>query len=166
MGNIDQQLQFSSVQSLSHVWLFATPWAAARQASLSITNSWNLLKPIPLSQWCLPAISSSVVPFSSRLQSFPASESFPMSRLFASSGQSIGASASASVLPMNIQCWFPLRLTGNPNSLRIESPRDSQQASPTPRFKSISSLTLILLYVPILSIIIETNLLFISIICI
>ena len=64
------------------------------------------------SQWCHPAISSSVVPFSSCLRSFPASGSFLMSRLFASGGQSIGASASASVLPMNIQDWFPLELTG------------------------------------------------------
>ena len=66
----------------------------------------------PLSQWCHPTISSSVVPFSSRLQSFPASGSFPMSQLFTSGGQSIGASALASVLPMNIQDWFPLGLTG------------------------------------------------------
>ena len=64
-----------------------------------------------LSQWCCPTISSSVTPFSSCLQSFPASGSFPMSWLFASSGQSIGASASASVLPMDIQGWFPFRLT-------------------------------------------------------
>ena len=66
----------------------------------------------PLSQWCHPTISSSVIPFSSCLQSFPASGSFPMSQFFASGGQSIGASASASVLPMNIQDWFPLGLTG------------------------------------------------------
>ena len=64
----------------------------------------------PLSQWCHPTISSSVIPFSSCLQSFPASGSFPMSQLLASGGQSI--SASASVFPMNIQSWFPLRLTG------------------------------------------------------
>ena len=66
----------------------------------------------PLSQWCHPTISSSVTPFSSCPQSFPASESFPISWLFASGGQSIGASASTSVLPMNIQGWFPLELTG------------------------------------------------------
>ena len=64
------------------------------------------------SQWCHPIISFSVVPFSSCLQSFPASGSFPMSQLFASGGQGIGASASASVLLMNIQDWFPLGLTG------------------------------------------------------
>ena len=66
----------------------------------------------PLSWWCHPTISSSVIPFSSCLQSFPASGSFQMSRLFASGGQSIGVSASASVRPMNIQDWFPLEWTG------------------------------------------------------
>ena len=66
----------------------------------------------PLSQWCHSTISSSVTPFSSCPQSFPASESFPVSGLFASGGQWIVASASASVLPMNIQDWFPLGLTG------------------------------------------------------
>ena len=66
----------------------------------------------PLSPWCHPTISSSVVPFFPRLQSFPVSESFPMSQLFASGGQSIGVSTSASVLPMNIQDWFPLGWTG------------------------------------------------------
>ena len=66
----------------------------------------------PLSQWCHPTILSSVVPFSSCLQSFPASGSFQMSYFFASGGQSIGVSASASVLPMNIQDWFPLGWTG------------------------------------------------------
>ena len=64
----------------------------------------------PLSQWCHPTISSSVIPFSSSFQSFPASGSFPMSRFFESGGQNIGASASVSVLPMNIQDWFPLGL--------------------------------------------------------
>ena len=66
----------------------------------------------PLSQWCHPTISSSVVSFSSRLQSFPASGSFQMSQLFTSGGQSIGVSASTSVFPMNIQDWFPLGWTG------------------------------------------------------
>ena len=66
----------------------------------------------PSSQWCYPTISSSVVPFSSCFQSFPASGSFPMSQFFASGGQTIGDSASASVLPMNIQGWFPLGWTG------------------------------------------------------
>ena len=66
----------------------------------------------PLSWWCHPTISSSVIPFSSHLQSFPASGSFPMSQFFTSGDQSIGVSASASVLPMNIHDWFPLGFTG------------------------------------------------------
>ena len=70
----------------------------------------------PLNRWCRPTISSSVVPFSFCLQSFPASESFPMSWLFLSGGQSIEASASASVLLINIQDWFPLGLTGPQNT--------------------------------------------------
>ena len=104
-------IQFSSVQSLSHVQLFATPWTAARQASLSITNSQSCSNSCPLSWWRHPTISSSVVPFSSCPQSFPASGSFPMSQFFASGGHITGASASASVLPMNIQDWFPLGWT-------------------------------------------------------
>ena len=66
----------------------------------------------PLSRWCCPTISSFVFPFSSRLQSFPASGSFQMNQFFTSGGQSIRVSASASVLPMNIQDWFPLESTG------------------------------------------------------
>ena len=104
--------EFSSVQLLSRVRLFATPWTTAHQASLPITNSQSLLNPCPLSRWCHPTIWSSVIPFFSCLQSFPASESFPMSQLFASGGQSIGASSSASVLPMNTQDWLPLGWTG------------------------------------------------------
>ena len=80
----------------------------------------------PLSQWCHPTILSSIVPFSSCLQSFPASESFQMSQLLASSGQSIGVLASASVLPMNIQDGFPLEWTGWISF----SPRDSKEIKP------------------------------------
>ena len=101
-----------SVKSLSCVRLFATPWTAARQASLSITNSQGLLKLMSIDQWCHPTVSSSVVSFSSCLQSFPASGSFPMSQFFASGGQSIGVSTSALVLPVNIQDWFLLGWTG------------------------------------------------------
>ena len=106
------EISISSVHSLSRVQLFVTPWTAACQASLSITNSRSLLNSYPLSRWCHPTISSSVVPFSSCPQSFPASWSFPMSQLFASGGQSIGVSASISVLPMNTQDWFPSEWTG------------------------------------------------------
>ena len=98
-----------SVQfSCSVVSNSATPWTVAHQASLSITNSWSLLKLmyIELSWWYHPTISSSVIPFSSCLQSFPVSGSFPMSQFFAPGGQSIGASTSVSVLPINIQDWF------------------------------------------------------------
>ena len=109
-GHCDSQ--FSSVQSLSHVQLFATPWTTARQASLSITNSRSLPKLMSMSQWCHPTISSSVVPFSSCPQSFPESGSCQMSQLFASGGQSTGVSASTSVLPMNTQDRSPLGWTG------------------------------------------------------
>ena len=97
----------------------------------------------PLSWWCHPTISSSVIPISSCLQSFPTSGSFPRSQFFASGGQRIGASASASVPPKNIQDWFPLdRLIRSPCS-----PRESQESSPMPQFKSISSSMLSFLYV-------------------
>ena len=104
------KFQFSSVQSLSRVRLFATPWTAARLASLSPTPGVHS-DSRPLSWWCHPAISASVVPFSSCLQSLPASESFPMSQLFPSGGQRIEVSASASALPMNTQGWSPLGWT-------------------------------------------------------
>ena len=103
-------IQFSSVtQSCSTLWphglqhprppcLFPTPRACSDSC--------------PLSQWCHSAISSSVIPFSSHLQSFPASRSFQMSQFFPSGGQSIGVSASVSVLPVNIQHWLPLGWTG------------------------------------------------------
>ena len=87
--------QFNSVQSLSRVWLFVIPWTAAGQASLSITNFQSLLKSCPSSQWCHPTILFSVVPFSSCLQSFPASGSFPISQFFASGGQNVRVSDSA-----------------------------------------------------------------------
>ena len=103
--------QFSSVQSLCCVKLFATPWTAAHQASLSLTNSRSLLKFTSIESvvpsyhviLCRPLLLPSI---------FPSIRFFPMSQLFASGGQSIGASASASVLPMNIQDCFPLGLTG------------------------------------------------------
>ena len=106
------QCFYIAVQLISHVWLFVTPWTAACQASLSSTISQVCSDSCPLSQWCHPTISSSVGPFFSCLQCFPVSGSFPMCWLFASGGQSIGASALASVLPMNIQGWFPLGLIG------------------------------------------------------
>ena len=104
--------RFSSVQLLSRVRLFVTPWTAAHKASLSITNSQSLLKLMYI---------ASVMPFNHLilchplllcLQSFPESGSFPMSQFFTTGGQSNGVSASASVLPINIQDWFPLGWTG------------------------------------------------------
>ena len=105
-------VQFNSVQSLSCVQLFATPWIAARQASLSITNSWSLLKLIPIKSvmpsshliLCRPLLL--LPPF------LPESGSFPVGQLFTWRGQSTGASASASVLPMITYNWSPLRWTG------------------------------------------------------
>ena len=111
-GYLSKEDQFSSVQKLSRVRLFVTPWIATprppcpsptpRVHSNSCLSSW----------WCHPAISSSIIPFSSCPQSLPASGSFPMSQLFAWGGQSIGVSASASILPMNTQDWSPLGWTG------------------------------------------------------
>ena len=100
----------------------------------------------PLSQWCHPAVSSSIIPFSSCLQSFPASGSLQMSHFFESGGQSIGVSASASVLPMNIQDWFPL-LTG---WISLQS-KGLSNFFPTPQFRSISSSALNFLYNPTLT---------------
>ena len=102
----------------------------------------------PSSRWCHPTISSSVVPFSSCLQSFPASGSFPMSQFFASGGQSIGTSASAPVFPMNTEDWFPLGWTG---WVSLQSTGLSRVFSPAPQFKSINSLVLGFLYSPTLT---------------
>ena len=133
----------SSVQSLSHVQLFVTPWTAARQASLSITNSRSPPKPMSI-ELVMPSNHLILCHTILLLRSvFPASRSF---RLSASGGPSIGASASATVFPMNIQGWFLLDgLVGSPCSLR-----DSKESSPTPQFKSITSLALSLLYSPTL----------------
>ena len=105
-------IQVSFVQSLSCVWLFVTSWTAACQASLSITNSQSLLKLISIES----VMPSNHLILGHRLllppQSFPASGSFLVGLFFTSGGQTIGVSASTSVLPMNIQDWFPLGWTG------------------------------------------------------
>ena len=128
---------------LSHVQLFVTPWTTACQPSLAITNSRSLLKLMSIK---LVMPSNHLIlyrPFSSCLQSFPASGSFPMTQFFASGSQNIGVSASASVLPMNSGLisfridWFDLLVV--------------QEPSPTPQFKSISSSVLRFLYGPILT---------------
>ena len=97
----------------------------------------------PSSRWCHPNILSSVIPFCSCLQSFPSSGSFQMSQFFASGGQSVGVSASASVFPMNIQHWFPLGWTGLFDLCAVQW--TLKESSPTPQFKSINSSALSLL---------------------
>jgi len=104
--------QFSSIQSLSHVWLFGTHGLQHIRPPCPSPTHRVYSNSRPLSRWCHPTISSSVIPFSSCPQSLPASGSFQMSHLFASGGQSIGVSASTSVLPMNIQDWSPLGWIG------------------------------------------------------
>ena len=104
--------QFNSIQLLSHVWLFATPWTATRQASVSITNSQSLLKLMSIESvmpsnhliLCHPLLLPPSI--------FPTIKVFSSERLFTWGGQSIGVSASASIFPMNIQDWFPLEWTG------------------------------------------------------
>jgi len=103
-------LQFSSVQLLSNVQLFATPWTAACQTSLSITNSQSLLKLISIASVMPSNHLILCPPLLLLLSIFPIIRVFPMSQFFVSGGQSIRASAS--VLPMNFQDWFPLGLTG------------------------------------------------------
>ena len=101
----------------------------------------------PSSRWCHPAISSSVVPFSSCPQSLPASESFPMGQLFAWRGQSTGVSALVSFLPKNAQGWSPSEWTG---WIPLQS-KGFSESSPTPQFNSINSSALSFLYSPILT---------------
>ena len=118
----------------------------ARPLCLSPTPGVHL-DSCPSSQWCHPAISSSVVPFSSCPQFLPASKSLPVSQLFAWGGQSIGVSVLASFLPKNPRAdLIQNGLDGSPCS-----PRDSQESSPTPQFKSINSLVLSLLHSPTLT---------------
>ena len=107
-------LQLSSVQFSCSVMSYALWLHGLQHTRLPCPSPTPRIYPnsCPLSQWCHPTTSSFVVPFFSCLQSFPASGSFQMSQLFTSDGQSIGVSASTSVLPMNIQDWFPLVWTG------------------------------------------------------
>ena len=134
-------IHLSSILSLNHVYLWPQGLQHARfPCPLSpgvCSNS------CPLSLRCHPSILSSVVPFSSCLQSFPASESFPMNQFFTSGGQSIRVSALATVLPMNIQDWFLLGRTG---LISLLSKGLSRVFFWTPQFKSINSLALSFLY--------------------
>ena len=104
--------QFSSVQSLSHVWLFAAPWTAARQASLSITKSQSLPKPMSMESVMPPNHLILCCPLLLSPSIFPSIRVFSNESVFTTGGQSVGVSASASVLSMNIQDWFPLGWTG------------------------------------------------------
>ena len=138
--------QFSSVQSLSHVWLFVTPWTAAHQASLSITNSQSSLKLTSIES-VMPSSHLTFCCFLLLLFPMP-----PSIRVFSNESTlhmrwpSIGVSALASVLPINTQDWSQDGLVGSPCS-----PKDSQESSPTPRFKSINSSELSLLHSPTLT---------------
>ena len=136
-------LLFSSLVVSDSLW---TPWTAAHQAFLSLTISPSLPKFMSI---------ASIMPYSHFIlwrpllllpQSFPASGTFPMSWLFTSGDQNTGASASASVLPMSIQDWFPLRLIWSPCY-----PRDCQEYSPAPQLEGINFLVLCLLYTPALT---------------
>ena len=123
--------QFSHSVKPNSLWAHGPQHARLPCPSPTPRAYWNSC---PLCCWCHPTISSSVIPFSSYLQSFPASGSFPMSWFFASGGQKIGVSASASALPMNIQDWSPLGgLVWSPCN-----PRNSQESSPIPQLKSIN----------------------------
>ena len=130
--------QFSSVQ-FSRSVVSDSSWPHESQhprPSCPSPTPWVHSDSHPSSQWCHPAISSSVIPFSSFPQSLPASESFPMSQLFAWGGQSIGVSALATFLPKRSQGWSPLGRTG---WISLQS-KGLSRSSPTPQFKSINSL--------------------------
>ena len=123
------------IQSQSHVWLWSHGQQYTRLPHPSLYPAVSSCLFVhsdlcPLSQWCHPTISSSVAPFFSCPHSFPASGSFPTSQLFTSNGQSIGALASRSILPMNIEGWNSIGLTGTPKGL--------SRVSPAPQLKSIN----------------------------
>ena len=139
--------KFTSVQSLNHVRLFASPWIAACQASLSITNSWNLPKPMSI-ELVIPSNHHILCyPLLLLPSIFPTSGSFQMSQLFSSGGQSIGVSASTSVLPINMQDLSPLGWTG---WISLQSKGLSRVFSNT-TVQNINSSVLSLLYSPTLT---------------
>ena len=135
------------VQSLSCVWLFVTPMDCTYQPPLSFTISQNLLKFMSIESVMLYNYLILCHPFLLLPSIFSSMRAFPMSQLFTLGGQNIGASASASVLPRSMQCWFPLRLTDF-----ISLPfKEAQESSPAPQFKSINSSALSLSYGPTLT---------------
>ena len=131
------------VQSLSHVWLFATPWTTAARLFCPPLSPRVCSNLYPLSQWCYLTISSSATTFFFCFQSFPASGSFPMSRLFDSGDQSIGTSASTSILPNEYSGLIYFRIDWY-DLLTVQG--TSQESSSTPKFESINSLALDSLY--------------------
>ena len=140
MWSMVHSVQFRSVAQWCPT--LCNPWTAACRLPCPSPTPRAYSSSCPSSWWCHPTISSSVIPSPSRLQSFRASGSFPMSQFIASDGQSIGASASASVMPMNIQDWFPLGLAG---LISLQSMGLSRVFSNT-TIKSINSSVLSLLY--------------------
>ena len=147
-GHFSALCPFSSGQSLTCVWLFVTPWTAVCQASLSITNSQSLHKLMSIESvmssnhliLCHPHLLLPSI--------FPSIRSFLMSQFFDSGGRSIGVSVSTSVLPMNIQDWFPVGWT---SWISLQS----QESYSTPQFKNINSWVLSFLYSPTLTSICE-----------
>ena len=137
---------YSSVQSLSRVWLFVTQWIATCQASLSITNFQGLLKLISIELVMPPSHLILCHPLLLLPSIFPSIRVFSSESVLSSGGQSIGVSASTSVLPMDIQDWFPLGWTG---WISLQS-KGLSRVFPVPQFKSISSSTLSFLYSPTL----------------
>ena len=142
LGRIQLSSVTQSCPTLCDPMDCSTPGFPVHHQLLEFTHS------CPLNRWCHPTFSSSVVPFSSHLQSFPASGSFPMSQFFTSGGQTTGVSASASVLPMHIQDCCPSGWTG---WISLQSKR-SQESSPTPQFKSIKFSAFSFLYSTLTSI--------------
>ena len=136
-----------SVSSVAQLCLFVTPWTAHVKLPCPSPSPELYSNSCPSSWWCHPTISSSVVPFSSHLQSFPASGSFAMSQFFASGGQNIGVSSSVSVLPIDIQDWFSSGWTG---WISLQSKGPSRVFFNT-TVQSIRSLVLNFLYGPTLT---------------
>ena len=135
------------VQSLSHIWLFVTPWTAAHQASLSFTISWSLLKR-PLSWWCHPTISSSLAPFSTCLQSLGASLSLFQ---WVHSSNQVAKGLELLLQHQSFQWLFRADFLQDGLVWSPCSPRDSQESSPAPQVEGISSLALSLFYCPALT---------------
>ena len=137
-------VQFSSVQVLSRVQLFVTPWTAARQFACPSPTPRAYSNSCPLCRWCHPTISSSVIPFSSHFQSFPASWSFPINHFFASAVRVL----EFQVQHQSFQWIFRTDFLQDGLVWSPRSPRASQESSPTPQFKSINSSVLSFLYSP------------------